>query len=506
MMKKTWKTLLIALVLTVFAFCAANAEGVITVNPDLEPMTQAETLEMFAEAADAYYQDPALIEELKGEITIEETEVPVDMVEDGILRFGSLTHNGQTMRFLIDQIGEPDEAGRYPLYLTLHGGGEDEPEGNDSQWFEMYDYYREAVTSGIYIACRGITNTWDLHFRPESYPLYDRLIQAMVCLYHADPNRVYVLGFSAGGDGVYQIAARMPERFAAANMSSGHPNGVSLLNLANCPFSIQVGVRDYYSESAMRCIRAAEFDQVLKDYHDLYEANYLHQVLGHVPAGHNYNDYSSLKFFEDDEVEGVNAEVIADPAAYADPAIVEDMLDDFMEAFEKTTGEYTVSRLSYYGTEEVEAFDDAIRKIIKEKYGLETVFVNASAVDYVSKFVRNPAPDTVVWDLGTRAEKREVTSFYWLKADASVTSGTIVAKHTGDNTILIKPENVNGDFSILVNPALLDVSLPIRIVTPEGEFDVQVNPSLETLRASILETGDPNLAWVAEIPYSMLHD
>ena len=33
-----------------------------------------------------------------------------------------------------------------------------------------------------------------------------------------DPNRVYLLGYSAGGDGVYQLAPRMADRFAAASM------------------------------------------------------------------------------------------------------------------------------------------------------------------------------------------------------------------------------------------------------------------------------------------------
>ncbi len=42
-----------------------------------------------------------------------------------------------------------------------------------------------------------------------SYPLYERLIEAMIVLYNADPDRVYLLGFSAGGDGVYQVAPRL---------------------------------------------------------------------------------------------------------------------------------------------------------------------------------------------------------------------------------------------------------------------------------------------------------
>ena len=38
----------------------------------------------------------------------------------------------------------------------------------------------------------------------------------------------------------------------------------------------------------------------------------------------------------------------------------------------------------------------------------------------------------------------------------------------------------------------------------ERTFTVRVNPSEETLAASMRETGDPSLAWVAEIPCSLL--
>jgi hypothetical protein len=59
-----------------------------------------------------------------------------------------------------------------------------------------------------------------------------------------NPNRVYILGYSAGGDGVYQLAPRMADRFAAAAMMAGHPNDASPLGLRNLPFAIFVGERD----------------------------------------------------------------------------------------------------------------------------------------------------------------------------------------------------------------------------------------------------------------------
>jgi poly(3-hydroxybutyrate) depolymerase len=39
--------------------------------------------------------------------------------------------------------------------------------------------------------------------------MYDRLIENMIIFEDIDPNRVYFLGYSCGGDGVYQIAPRI---------------------------------------------------------------------------------------------------------------------------------------------------------------------------------------------------------------------------------------------------------------------------------------------------------
>lgn len=66
----------------------------------------------------------------------------------------------------------------------------------------------------------------------------------MIALEHVNPDRVYLLGYSAGGDGVYQLAPRLADRWAAAAMLAGHPNGVSLLSLRNVPFALQVGAND----------------------------------------------------------------------------------------------------------------------------------------------------------------------------------------------------------------------------------------------------------------------
>ena len=141
-----------------------------------------------------------------------------------------------------------------------------------------------------------------------------------------------------------------------------------------------------------------------------------------------------------------------------------------------------------------------------KKLGLEVVEENTNAVRYVTQFVRDPAPEQIVWDLGTRAKKREKDSFYWLEAQPDTDQGIIVASVDRDtNTITVEPdENVNGDFAILFHPALVDVSKPVTIQTPDGVYTVQVSPSEEFLRESILENGDPELACVGKILYSDL--
>jgi hypothetical protein len=74
--------------------------------------------------------------------------------------------------------------------------------------------------------------------------LLDRLIADMVIRRGVDPNRVYLIGYSAGGDGVYQLAPRMADRFAAATMCAGHPNQVTPEGLRNLPFFLYMGGED----------------------------------------------------------------------------------------------------------------------------------------------------------------------------------------------------------------------------------------------------------------------
>ena len=467
-----------------------------------------EALQLMIEGYDEYKklasEDPERVKEVTPVETVIETENTEYTEEVYTISMG-----GHQMKYMMEIVGEPDENGLYPLYITLHGGGESSEEENNGQWMAMKDYYRESVDNGIYVATRGMEDVWNLHFLDYSYPMYDRLIEDMILLKNADPNRVYLMGFSAGGDGVYAIAPRMADRFAAANMSSGHPNDVCLLNISNLPFEIQVGIRDYYSETAMRSIRGAEFEDILNAYRDSYGFGYDHRILVHVPEGHNYNDSYILTDeliemydLQDEDPEMLKTHVLKDPSLFAKRAVEENWLGQFLKILKDAGGDPDVQTLSY---ETPDGFDEKLLSYVTKDLGMEvTTDEDANAVHFVDKYTRNPVPMAFVWDFETRAPERGDTAFYWLKADYSVNKGSVEAVYEEDsNTVSIEDfDGVNGDVTILANPFLMDFDRPLTVETAEGSFTVDLEADSEVIENSIIETGDIFLSWADEVKVS----
>jgi hypothetical protein len=105
----------------------------------------------------------------------------------------------------------------------------------------------------------------------------------MIMLYEVNPNKVYLMGYSAGGDGVYQLAPRMADRFAAAAMMAGHPNETSPIGLRNLPFTIHMGENDTpYNRNKV----AKEWKENLKDLRSNDPEGYPHLVKIHQGKGH----------------------------------------------------------------------------------------------------------------------------------------------------------------------------------------------------------------------------
>lgn len=172
----------------------------------------------------------------------------------------AITLGDKTLRWLAKTFGESPASGR-SLWISMHGGGNAPPRVNDRQWQNQAGLYEPA--EGIYVAPRAPTDTWNLWHEAHIDPLFQRLIDNHVALEGVDPDRVYLLGYSAGGDGVWQLAPRMADRFAAAAMMAGHPNEASLLGLRNLPFALFMGGNDAaYNRNQVATERAAELDRL----------------------------------------------------------------------------------------------------------------------------------------------------------------------------------------------------------------------------------------------------
>ena len=188
--------------------------------------------------------------------------------------------NDMEMKFDLKFFGKKPKDG-WNLYFSLHGGGQTSDSVNEKQWNRHKTLYE--VQQGIVLIPRSPTNTWNMWHQGHIDPIFERLIQNMIILYDVDPNRIYLMGYSAGGDGVYQLAPRMADRFAAAAMMAGHPNETSPLGLRNLPFTIHMGENDTpYNRNTV----AAEWGRKLQELQENDIDGYPHLVKIHKDKGH----------------------------------------------------------------------------------------------------------------------------------------------------------------------------------------------------------------------------
>ena len=197
------------------------------------------------------------------------------------LKSGVLTVDGARMPIWATQFGPKSKDGTRPLWISMHGGGGAPAKVNDQQWGNQKRLYQPS--EGVYVAPRAPTNEWNLWHQAPVDRLFARLIEDLVICQRVDPDRVYLMGYSAGGDGVYQIAPRMADRFAAASMMAGHPNDARPDGLRNLPFAIHVGGDDGAFD---RNKVAAQWGIALDALAQADPGAYVHQVEVHAGKGH----------------------------------------------------------------------------------------------------------------------------------------------------------------------------------------------------------------------------
>lgn len=183
-----------------------------------------------------------------------------------------MVYNEYKMPFSVSVYGEKPTKG-YPLYISMHGGGNVPAQINNQQWNNQIHLYKPEV--GVYIAPRAAVDDWNMWFRPHVDTLFDMLIQSAIAELDVNPNKVYLLGYSAGGDGVYRMASRLADHWAAASMMAGHPGEASPLNLRNIGYMVWMGENDSaYNRNAL----AIEYGKKLDLLHNADSKGYIHQT------------------------------------------------------------------------------------------------------------------------------------------------------------------------------------------------------------------------------------
>jgi hypothetical protein len=216
--------------------------------------------------------------------------------QPGEIKTNELETGGKKMKYKAVKFGNKPSG--QPLFISMHGGGGAPARVNESQWINQIRLGQGyAPAAGIYVAPRAPTDNWNLWHESHIDTLFDRLIQDMIVFEDVDPNKVYIMGYSAGGDGVYQLAPRIADRLAAASMMAGHPNDASPLGLRNIGFTIHVGGEDgAYNRNKI----AGEWGKKLDDLQKDDPKGYVHFVKVHEGRPHwmNMEDKEAIPWME----------------------------------------------------------------------------------------------------------------------------------------------------------------------------------------------------------------
>lgn len=152
-------------------------------------------------------------------------------------------------RFMRPAALEPDTS--YPVVLFLHGAGE---RGSDNErqlkylpeWMAEPAMRKRHPCYFVAPQCRSdhrwVEAAWsDRKSTPQPPEMTTDLAAAVAALDEvlamegADPRRVYLTGLSMGGFGAWDLAARMPKRFAAVMPICGGGDESTAARLVNLP-------------------------------------------------------------------------------------------------------------------------------------------------------------------------------------------------------------------------------------------------------------------------------
>ncbi|THU38110.1 phospholipase [Niastella caeni] len=152
--------------------------------------------------------------------------------------------NYEGMRYGLFTPANYDSKRSYPLVVYLHGSGD------TTSW--DHNFYQDSLQKAqpcfvLTPKClnpnQGWGNSWftkHADAMAKTLPLIDDLIKQ----YSIDTTRLYILGLSMGGFGVFSVLAKNPGKFAAAYAICGGANPLTAARVMRTPLWIFHGAED----------------------------------------------------------------------------------------------------------------------------------------------------------------------------------------------------------------------------------------------------------------------
>ena len=177
-----------------------------------------------------------------------------------------------SLKFTTQIFGVKPADGR-SLYISLHGGGGTTARANDQQWENQKKLYN--LKEGVYFVPRSPKDAWNMWHDYPMDELIGKVVKDAIIMEDVNPDKIYVMGYSAGGDGVFQLGPRLADYWAAASMMAGHPGDAQIMNLMNLPYNLFVGGKDAaYKRNEL----VAEWGKRLDSLQAIHKGKFIHDT------------------------------------------------------------------------------------------------------------------------------------------------------------------------------------------------------------------------------------
>lgn len=125
-----------------------------------------------------------------------------------------------------------------PLIVTLHSRSASGRNLADVDMFGTIDALHSGMElDAVVLAPQATGDSWDVEKIMND-------VDRVVATCNIDPNRIYAIGMSMGGNGVAELAAACPDRFAAAIILAGSLTKGDVANLNKLPLWVIRGLND----------------------------------------------------------------------------------------------------------------------------------------------------------------------------------------------------------------------------------------------------------------------